>query len=474
MAGTDQLSKDMPDVRQAPSSGSTIEDPDADPNASRPSSPRTAAMADPRTSLHHVLAAGSSPAPTAEGMPNGLLDHVTPSRSDRSGAEVEGKKEPWHDEADQTRELRNPTPPTTWPHSTPAAGNRRALPGGTGSSVYSGNKMKNIKKEDGIPLWRRDIQYDFLRAVFEDETAVFTNIYDGKKNCTFVDLYVDAMARSSKTSNILRGKLLSEPGPAANMAMVCLLVNVGRMNTTLNCQPSVFLHSVLNSWSELTRLAVFPEMRAQLRTYHAIPCLQAHQDANTYKQLQDAPRLKSILKGASEDQNQPNTLDKLKELPVPRTNPVNLIFILSQYAPKLTELHFSPQLEFFDLITRTTLSSRSRANGFLWLMWWYLESDFSRDAAAKNPFGPGQPPDVNGVPQKLPPFEHLTEEQAASENVDTDAEIAYGSKKQEERRRSSRTSELLSQAANKKQLSLRVISWQRHRVQDAEEKVNTR
>jgi hypothetical protein len=44
-------------------------------------------------------------------------------------------------------------------------------------------------------------------------------------------------------------------------------------------------------------------MRAQLRTYHSIPSLQAHQDPNAYKQLQDAPRLKSILKGATEDQS---------------------------------------------------------------------------------------------------------------------------------------------------------------------------
>ena len=96
--------------------------------------------------------------------------------------------------------------------------------------------MKNIKKDDGIPLWRVDIQYDFLRAVFEDKTAVFTNSYENHNGCTFADIYVDAMARSSKTSKILRDKLLSDRAAAANMAMVCLLVNVGRMNTTLNCK----------------------------------------------------------------------------------------------------------------------------------------------------------------------------------------------------------------------------------------------
>lgn len=177
-------------------------------------------------------------------------------------------------------------------------------------------------------------------------------------------------------------------------------------------------------------------MRAQLRTYHSIPSLQAHQDPNAYKQLQDAPRLKSILKGASEDTDQPNTIEKIKRLPVPRTNPVNLIFVLSQYAPKVSEMHFFPPRDFFDLVMRHTLSSRSRARAFLWLMWWYLESDFSREAALNNPFGPGLDGEgTGGLPIKVPPFESLTEEQADAENVDTPEEIEYGEQKRLERKR---------------------------------------
>lgn len=103
-------------------------------------------------------------------------------------------------------------------------------------SFFSGSKIKHLKKADGIPLWRVDIQYDFLQAVFKDTQPVFTNTYSGQKDCTFADIYVDAMARSSKTSKILRDKLNSERENALNMAMVCLLVNVGRMNTTLNCK----------------------------------------------------------------------------------------------------------------------------------------------------------------------------------------------------------------------------------------------
>ena len=178
-------------------------------------------------------------------------------------------------------------------------------------------------------------------------------------------------------------------------------------------------------------------MRAQLRTYHSIPALQADQDPNAYKQLQDAPRLKSILKGATEDEPQPSTMEEIKAATIPRTNPVNLIFVMSQYAPKISEVHFPPPRDFFDLVMRPTLSSESRAKAFLWLIWWYLESDFSVEATRNNPFGPGvygegeEGTDV--LPLKIPTLENLTEEQADLENVDTESEKHFGEVKRKER-----------------------------------------
>ena len=120
-------------------------------------------------------------------------------------------------------------------NSTPTVGTRRQA-NGTIGSVYSGNKIRHLKKEDGIPLWRKDIQFKFLRMVFEDKTPVFTRFPDGQKGLTFADIYIDAMAKSSKTSKILKEKLQTERPSAIQMAMVCLLVNMGRMNTTLNCE----------------------------------------------------------------------------------------------------------------------------------------------------------------------------------------------------------------------------------------------
>jgi Ino eighty subunit 1 len=112
---------------------------------------------------------------------------------------------------------------------------------GAGGAFQTVGKIRHLKKEDGEPLWRKDIQYDFLRAVFDNDKKVFTNSYDYHldERQTFADLYIDTMARSSKTSKVLRDKLLSDREAAKSMAMVCLLVNVGRMNTTLNCMYSL-------------------------------------------------------------------------------------------------------------------------------------------------------------------------------------------------------------------------------------------
>ncbi|KKA27055.1 hypothetical protein TD95_002466 [Thielaviopsis punctulata] len=289
-------------------------------------------------------------------------------------------------------------------------GSRKSKNGPRDPSQSMIGKVKHLKKEDGDPLWRKDIQYDFLKAIFDDETKVFRNSYEPDRigmQC-FADLYIDTMARSSKTSKVLRDKLLSDREAAKGMAMVCLLVNIGRMNTTLN---------------------FFPEMRAQLRTYHAIPSLQAHQDAHAYKQLQDAPRLKSILKGAVEDRDEPRSIMEIKAKHVPRTNPVNLLFLIVQSAQKIHELHFPADQEFHDLVMKTQYSSITRAKAFLWLIWFYLESDFTEEGCDENPFGRGVDYGLNVANQGIPQLRVMTPEEEAQENVDTQSELDFGEEK---------------------------------------------
>jgi len=117
----------------------------------------------------------------------------------------------------------------------------------------------------------------------------------------------------------------------------------------------------------------------------------------------------------------------------PRTNPVNLIFVLSQYAPKISEMHFPPPRDFFDLFTRSTLSSKTRADAFLWLIWWYLESDFSVEATQNNPFGRGTAVSDSAKPILVPRLDVLSEEDANAENIDTEEEVSFGEAKRLER-----------------------------------------
>jgi Ino eighty subunit 1 len=173
------------------------------------------ALADPKTSLRYTLAES----------PN---DTMTEQRRSERTAD---------------KDVRTPGATVCEPltkSATSTSRKRKDPPLGSvqNNHIHSANKLKALKKDDGDPLWRKDIQYDFLKAVFEDRKAVFTNSYQSDQiiKQTFADLYIDTMARSSMTSKILRDKLLGEHESAKNMAMVCLLVNIGRMNTTLNCE----------------------------------------------------------------------------------------------------------------------------------------------------------------------------------------------------------------------------------------------
>ena len=173
---------------------------------------------DPRSSLRHVLSDANNQADSPDGsLPMDWTAHLQQAAG-LSQTEMQTEAD-----ADDQQQ------------STAMTSTYRRNANGSVSSVFSGNRIRYLKKEDGQPLWRKDIQYLFLRMVFEDENKVFTRFSDGTGGYTFADVYIDAMAKSSKTSQILKEKLLSDRESALQMAMICLLVNVGRMNTTLNC-----------------------------------------------------------------------------------------------------------------------------------------------------------------------------------------------------------------------------------------------
>lgn len=178
---------------------------------------------DPRSTLRHLLQPDTDPLPPLPLPPPPLPPSVKP-------------------EPDTSHDMSTTaTSKADGPLYTATTTTTRRNANGSVSSVYSGNKIRHLKKDDGIPLWRKDIQFDFLQNVFRDDKPVFHKVSDGTAGHTFADIYLDAMAKSSKCSKILKDKLLTERPAALNMAMVCLLVNVGRMNTTLNCTQPVSL-----------------------------------------------------------------------------------------------------------------------------------------------------------------------------------------------------------------------------------------
>lgn len=204
-------------------------------------SPRTA-NPDPKQTLQHILTA-SDPPSNSDTRPHDSASPIAVTKPDILTKQplvwADGEIGPGEDQED-TASVQNDSYTRTSefnPSHTMTVAHTRRNANGTIGSVYSGNKIRHLKKEDGIPLWRKDIQLEFLRCIFDDDTPVFTKAHDGTKGHTFADIYVDAMARSSKTSKILKEKLLADRGAAMHMAMICLLVNVGRMNTTLNCRP---------------------------------------------------------------------------------------------------------------------------------------------------------------------------------------------------------------------------------------------
>ncbi|KAF9650671.1 hypothetical protein BDM02DRAFT_3111704 [Thelephora ganbajun] len=183
------------------------------------------------------------------------------------------------------------------------------------TTQYVARKAQPIKRVDSEPLWRKDIQYDFLYYIFSDRTRAFVDYQaPDRPVVNFCDLYVNALYNSPKCSKVLKDKMVETPAFAIEFAKISLLTNVGRINTTM---------------------AFFPEMKTALRSYHPVPSLQ-----KTDGNLQDAPRIKNCLKAAllpfearGTPPSTPNAiLENAAAGQLPTTSVVNLIFVLSSYS----------------------------------------------------------------------------------------------------------------------------------------------
>lgn len=273
----------------------------------------------------------------------------------------------------------------------------------------------SLKKGEGEPLNRNDIQYTLLQKIFEDRHAVFTprdgyGYSEPGDRVTFGDLYIQDFLDSTKLSKTLKEKFVNDPVVTRKVCMASLLVNTGRINTTLVFTPT------------------------QARTYNPIPCIQAY--GSGHKMLQDAPRLKGILKGSCENVEQsPVDWIILRDLqnakaPKPITNPINLVFLLSSSATTIDKPHFKDYAFLpHELLSDTRFTTDSRATAFLWLMYFYIESNATLEDAQTNPFGPSPGEFL------VPTLETTTEAESLAENIDLPIEIDYSTKMWEERKK---------------------------------------
>jgi len=198
--------------------------------------------------------------------------------------------------------------------------------------------------------------------------------------------------------------MLETPSYAVEFAKMCLLVNVGRINTTL---------------------AFYHEMRTILRSYHPVPSLM--KTPVSERNMMDAPRMKACLKGCRlphEKNNAPATpaeiLKKITQGSVPPTSVVNLVFVLANHVTPFSRNHFDASIDFLDLFIPINISSTNRAKAFLWTVFHYLEgpdklNPFNDDYAAKNP-------------GKAPWLPRISKEQMEAENVDTLSEKEFAAK----------------------------------------------
>ncbi|GAA6061390.1 hypothetical protein JCM10212_000650 [Sporobolomyces blumeae] len=274
-----------------------------------------------------------------------------------------------------------------------------------------------IKKLDSEPLLRQDIQWQVLDSIFADRSFRFTAPVDQHSPpsppiyLNFDQLYLEAILSSIKTTANTRQKLIANPEFAINYCKLCLLVNVGRVNTTL---------------------AFYPQMKTALRTYHPVPSLQTEETSR--KEMSDAPRIKGMLKMAFLDwevNHAPTSLKAVAEKAVapeltrgPPTTVVEAIFLVFQEASWVSEKYFPPGFDLWDIFFPSDMPAQPRARAFLTLLHHILEdksflSDF--DPSSPSPVALNPPIALVRTPSPDDP----------KENVDSESELAFANEMKE-------------------------------------------
>lgn len=271
----------------------------------------------------------------------------------------------------------------------------------------------HLKKPVGEAFTRQDIQLDFMTALFNDETKAFTNnfkegVYEGDK-ITFYQLYIRTIAELSlrRVTKLIKAGMLSSRPVGMVVAMLMLMVNAGRMSS---------------------RVGFIAKLHLTLSAFNSIPSLQTMPNVNL--RFPDSKSFKEIVNIESKDSpfDQRN-LEKLIQKPPeqkPNMNVLVLILALSRYKKPLPffgkENNAYPcYVNFLDFFQESLVHPENRAKRFLWLMYTFLETNFTKREMAKNPFG-----------ADIPPVNYLLQEEAEKFDVDLPAEVTYAMDKYKE------------------------------------------
>ncbi|WFD42274.1 RNA helicase [Malassezia psittaci] len=287
--------------------------------------------------------------------------------------------------------ISGPFPTPVWPYGQSAGSARR-------SDESSEEITEWEKRRSAYCDWRNANFPASVTPIAELENPDMEWEHPGAEKLTFKELYIEALINSSKCTRSMREKCLLDEEYAEDFSKVCLLVNVGRINTTL---------------------AFYPEMKTILRSYHPVPSLQ--KSDNTRRNMQDAPRMKSLLKAvllpferpgppggtatssASAKHNSDENTEvvptdlaevarRLRRGRRPPTSVVTLIFLLTQQNSEASSLHFSAPYDIHSLFfpqASLPISAKQRAEAFLWLIYHYLEGPAATvpgEYGSNNPF----------------------------------------------------------------------------------------
>lgn len=85
-------------------------------------------------------------------------------------------------------------------------------------------------------------------------------LFPTDRQWSFAELYLDCIANSQKSTKNLKDKMVESQIFSVNYGKISLLINVGRINTTIACK-LLRLNSLFTLQVNLSSDLVYPEMR---------------------------------------------------------------------------------------------------------------------------------------------------------------------------------------------------------------------